>query len=205
MKEKILKAIKELRKNYKKRNFIQSIDLVVSLKDFDIKKSENRFTEDVILPFGRGKEAKIVVFSDSIKELGCEVLTSEDIERYSKNKREAKKLVKNTDFFFAEPKMMVLAGKVFGQYMGPKGKLPKVITGDVAKIVENYKKAVRIRVKDSPVIQCIVGTEEMDDEEIAENIEEVLRVVQAKLPRGIQNIKSVLIKPTMGSPIKIEV
>ncbi|MEM5772873.1 MAG: 50S ribosomal protein L1 [Candidatus Aenigmatarchaeota archaeon] len=205
MKEKILKAIQELRKTSKKRNFSQSFDLIVSLKEFDVKKPENKFVEDVILPNGRGEKAKVVVFSDSFKGLDCEVLGSNDLEKYSKNKREAKKLVRDTDFFLAEPKMMVLVGKVFGQYMGPRNKLPKVISGDVAKMVEDYKNAVRIRIKDSPVIQCLVGKENMKDEEIAENVEAVLKAIQAKLPRGLQNIKSIMIKLTMSKPVKIEV
>ena len=205
MKEKILKAIEKLRKNSKKRNFPQTFDLIISLKEFDIKKPENKFVEDIILPNGRGEEAKIVVFSDTLKDLDCEILTSSDLEKYSKNKREAKKLVRNTDFFFAEPKMMVLVGKVFGQYMGPKGKLPKIITGEINKIVKDYKKAVRVRIKDAPVIQCAVGKENMKDEEIAENVEAVLKAIQAKLPRGLQNIKSILLKLTMSKPVKVEV
>ncbi|MEM5852859.1 MAG: 50S ribosomal protein L1 [Candidatus Aenigmatarchaeota archaeon] len=205
MREKILKAIQELRKNSKKRNFSQTFDLIINLKDFDVKKPENRFVEDVILPHGRGKEARIVVFSDSLKNLGCEILTTKDLEFYSKNRREVKKLVKDVDFFFAEPKIMVQVGKIFGQYMGPKGKMPKIITENVEKITEDYKKAVRIRVKDSPTIQCMVGKEDMKDEEICENIEAVIKAVQAKLPRGMQNIKNIFIKLTMSKPVKVEV
>jgi large subunit ribosomal protein L1 len=205
VREKILKAIEVLRKESKKRNFPQTFDLIISLKGLDIKKPENKFTEDIVLPRGRGKEAKIVVFSDTLKNLECEILTSADLERYTKNKREAKKLVKNTDFFLAEPQMMVLVGKTFGQYMGPKGKLPKIISGDVTRMVEDYKKTIRVRIKDSPVIQCAVGTESMKDEEIAENVEAVLKAVQTKLPRGTQNIKTVLLKLTMSKPVKIEV
>jgi large subunit ribosomal protein L1 len=203
MKEKILKAIEEVRRSSKKRKFSQTFDLIVSLKEFDVKKPENRFTEDIILPNGKGEDAKIVVFSDTLKDLDCEVLTSADIEGYSK--REAKKLVKNTDFFFAEPKMMVLVGKVFGQYMGPSGKLPKVIVGDINKILKDYKKAVRIRIKDAPVIQCAVGKENMRDEEIAENVETVLKAVEAKLPKGMRNIKNIWLKLTMGKPVRVEV
>jgi large subunit ribosomal protein L1 len=89
--------------------------------------------------------------------------------------------------------------------MGPRGKLPKVIAGDISKIVKDYKKAVRVRIKDAPVIQCAVGKESMKDEEVAENVEAVLKAIQAKLPRGVQNIKTVWLKFTMGNPVKIEV
>ncbi|MEM5829199.1 MAG: 50S ribosomal protein L1 [Candidatus Aenigmatarchaeota archaeon] len=205
MREKILKAIEELRRSSKKRNFLQTFDLVICLKEFDTKKPENRFVEDIVLPHGKGEDARIVVFSDSLKDLDCEILTTADIEKYSKNNRLAKKLVKDVDFFFAEPKAMVLVGKVFGQYMGPKGKLPKIITGDIKRLIEDYKKVVRVRVKDAPVIQCAVGKENMKDEEVAENIESVLNVIRSKLPRGMQNIKKILLKLTMSKPVEIKV
>jgi large subunit ribosomal protein L1 len=99
MKEKIVEKIKELREKSRKRNFVQSFDLIINLKELDIKKPENKITEDIVLPYGRGSEAKIVVFSDTIKDVDAEVLTSADIERIAKNKREARKLARDTDFF----------------------------------------------------------------------------------------------------------
>jgi len=205
MKENILKTIEELKKGTKKRNFSQTFDLIISLKEFDVKKPENKFTEDVVLPHGRGEEAGVVVFSDTLKNLDCDVLTGADIERYSKNKREARKLVKSTEFFFAEPKLMATVGKVFGQFIGPRGKLPKIITGDIADTVKNYRNAVRVKVKDSPVIQCLIGKENMKDEEVAENVEAVVKALEAKLPKGIHNIKSIMLKLTMSKPMKVEV
>jgi large subunit ribosomal protein L1 len=205
MKEKTLKAIEELRKSSKKRNFSQTFDMIISLREFDVKKPENKFMEDIVLPHGRGEDARVVVFSDTLKNIGCDVLTSGDMEKYLKDKREARKLVREADFFLAEPKMMAAVGKVFGQFIGPRGKLPKVITGNAAELVKNYKKSVRIRIKDAPVIQCMVGSEKMGDEEIAENVEAVLKAITARLPKGIHNIKSVLLKLTMSEPVKVEV
>ncbi|MEM5882650.1 MAG: 50S ribosomal protein L1 [Candidatus Aenigmatarchaeota archaeon] len=205
MKEKILEKIKELRKRSKKRNFVQSFDLIINLKELDPKKPENKITEDVVLPHGRGKEARIVIFSDTIKNVNAEVLTSVDIEKIAKNKREVRKLTRSVDFFLAEPKLMPLVGKHLGQFLGPRGKMPKIITGNVEKLIEDYKKSVRIKIKDSPVIQCLVGKENMKDEEIAENIEAVIEALKAKLPKGKQNIGDVLLKLTMSKPIRIEV
>ncbi|MEM5844362.1 MAG: 50S ribosomal protein L1 [Candidatus Aenigmatarchaeota archaeon] len=205
MKEKIIEKIKELREKSKKRNFVQSFDLIINLKEFDPKKPENKITEDVVLPHGKGKKVRIVVFSDTIKDVDAEVLTSSDIEKIAKNKREVRKLAKTVDFFLAEPKLMPLIGKYLGQFLGPRGKMPRIITGNVEKLIENYKKSVRIRIKDSPVVQCMVGKEDMKDEEIAENIEAVLEALKAKLPKGKQNIGEVLLKLTMSKPIKLEV
>ncbi|MFQ6055884.1 MAG: 50S ribosomal protein L1 [Methanosarcinales archaeon] len=205
MAEKILAAIKELREKSKKRNFSQTFDLIVSLKEFDTKKPENKFTEDVILPHGRGVDAEVVVFSDTIKDVDCKILTSEDINKLAKSKRDAKKLISNTDFFLAEPKLMPLIGKGLGQLLGPKGEMPKLLTGDAKSLIENYKKAVRVRIKDSPVIQCLVGKEKMGDEEIAENIEAIIKTLKVRLPKGKHNIGKILLKLTMSKPVKIEV
>jgi large subunit ribosomal protein L1 len=206
MNEKILAAIKELKEKSKKRNFSQTFDLIISLKEFDIKKPENKFVEDIVLPHGRGKEAEVVVFSDAIKDVDCRILTTEDLNKLAKSKRAAKKLVAATDFFLAEPKLMPTIGKVLGAYLAPKGKMPKMFTSsEVKNLVKNYKKSVRVRIKDSPVVQCLVGKDNMKDEEIVENVQEVIKALEAKLPKGKHNISKMMLKLTMGKPVKIEV
>lgn len=205
MTEKILTAIKEAKENTKKRNFSQTFDLIISLKDFDTKKPENKISEDFILPHGRGEVAGVVVFTDSIKDADCTILTSEDVSNLSKSKRETKKLIAKTDFFLAEPKLMPGIGKSLGQLLAPRGMMPKLISGDTKSMVENYKKSVRIKIWGSPVMQCPVGKENMDDKKIEENIEAVLSFIEGKLPKRKYNIGKVLLKLTMGKPVKIEV
>ena len=205
MTEKILEAIKELREKSKKRNFLQTFDLIINLKEFDVKKPENKINEDFVLPHGKGEEAKVVIFSDTIKEAKAEILRSFDLEKLAKDKRSLRKLAKSTDFFLAEPQLMPLIGKTLGQFLAPKGKMPKIISGDVEKMVENYKKSVKIRIKDSPVIQCAVGKENMKDEEIAENILAIINFLKEKLPKGAGNIGKVLLKLTMSKPVEIKV
>ena len=203
--EKIVAAIKQLREKGKKRTFSQSVDLIVALRELDLKKPENKFAEEVMLPHGRGKEASVTVFSDTIKDAGeAEVFNGEDLNTLAKNKRKAKKLVANSDFFLADPKLMPVVGKILGQFIGPRGKLPKIVAGDVKSTVKNLTKSVRVRVKDAPVIQCLVGKEDMKDEQIAENVEAVLAFLEKKLPKGKNNIGRVMLKTTMSEPIKVE-
>ena len=203
MTEKILQAIKELREKTKKRNFPQSFDLIIKLKEFDAKKPENKLNEEIVLPNGTGSDAEVVVFSDDIKDARLKILTTNDISRM--NKKEGKKLVRNTDFFLAEPKLMPTIAKTLGAYLGPVGKMPKLISDDVKSTAENYKISVRARIKDSPVIQCPVGKEDMKDEKIVENIGAVLRHLESKLPRGKNNVGRVMLKLTMSKPVNVEV
>jgi len=201
----ILEAIKKAREVSKKRNFEQTFDLIVNLRAIDTRKPENRINEIVELPYGIGKEIKIVVFSDEIKEVeGAEIINSKEIEEIAKSKRLAKKLAKNTDFFVADPKLMPTVAKNLGKFLAPRGKTPKPIVGDIKKMIESLKKSVRIRIKDAPVIQCSVGSEKMKDEEIEANVLKILKFLEERLPKGRANIKNVIIKLTMGKPVKVE-
>jgi len=203
--EKIMAAIKELREKQSKRNFSQTLDLVITLKEFDVKKPENKISDDVVLPHGRGSDATLVVFSESAEDLDCKVLTNDDITDLTKSKKEAKKLARENDFFLAEPKLMQAIGRALGQYLSPRGKMPKLAVGDMKKMVKDYKKSVRVRIKDSPVIQCMIGKENMKDEELADNAEAVLKHLETKLPKGRHNFGKIMLKFTMSKPLKLVV
>lgn len=203
MLEQIENALNQLKAGGK-RNFVQTVDLIVSLKGIDLKKAESKFSEDLVLPHGKGKDANVVVFSDNLSNLGCDILATGDIQRLATNKREAKNLGEDTDFFLSEAPLMPLIGKSLGQILAPRGKMPKIITGDARKLVENYKKSVRVAVKNSPVIQCFVGREDMDNRKVAENVETILKFLETKLPSGRQNMGKVLLKLTMSKPVKVE-
>lgn len=200
----IIEYVKKAREASKKRNFTQTFDLIINLQNIDITKPENRIDDFLVLPEGRGKEASITIFSDSVKEMkDCKVLKGSQIETLGKNKRELRKLIRTTDFFFADPKLMPVVGRYLGQFLGPTGKMPKPLVGDIKKVIA-HKNAVKIILKKAPIIQTIVGTEDMPDEKIAKNVQAVLSFVLKKLPRGKFNIKSILLKLTMGKPVKVE-
>ena len=57
--------------------------------------------------------------------------------------------------------------------------------------------------KQQPSIQILVGTQDMDDEKLAENIEAVLAVLDRNLEKGRNQIKSMYIKATMGSVVRV--
>ncbi len=200
----IKSAIKELR-NSKKRNFSQTFDLIINLKNIDLKRPENRITKQIVLPHGKGKEVKVGIFSDNLS--GDNVITSDDLKKLAKSKKDAKKLVRDYDFFIAEAPMMLTVGKVLGRYLGPLGKMPKPFPpgAKIEKILEDLKKTVQVKVKDSPNIQCPVGSESMKDEEIEENIRHLFDQVVSFLPKKRAQVKDVRLKLTMSKPIKIEI
>ena len=52
-------------------------------------------------------------------------------------------------------------------------------------------------------IKLGVGKENMSYDELAENVEAVLKGLEKLLPRGRDNIKEVLVKFTMSKPVKL--
>ena len=131
--------IKQLRESSKKRKFNQRVDLIVNLKDFNLKKPENRIDEVLMLPKGPGKQTKITVFADNIKAIeGCTIYKKADIEKLSTNKKELKKTIAETSFFLAEPPLMAVVGKFLGKFLAPIGKMPKPLVGDPKKMIETF-------------------------------------------------------------------
>ena len=206
----VLKAIKEAKEKQKKRGFTQSIDLAINL-GIDASKPENRLNEEVILPAGRGREIKVAVVAEGelalqAKKVADRVITREELSELAKDKKEAKKLAKEYEFFIAQADMMPLVGKTLGTVLGPRGKMPKPVpaNADIAPLVERLRRTVRIRTKDKPVLHVGVGTEDMDEAKVAQNVEAVMRLLERKLEKGYDDIKSVYLKTTMGPSVKVE-
>lgn len=208
----IIEAVKNAldEKNNVKRKFTQSVDLVINLKDVDLNKPENRIDEEIELPKGRGREARIAVFASGelalkAKEVADTVISPEQIKELAEDKKKAKKLAEEHDFFIAEAPLMPTIGRSLGRILAPRGKMPKPVPPhiEIKGLVEKLRKSVRVRSKDKPTFHCLVGREDMKAEDLAENIEAVLERVESKLERGRMNIKSVYVKTTMGKPVRV--
>lgn len=210
--EKLLDAIKRMREASEKRNFTQSVDLTLNLKDIDLKKQENRINEEAVLTHGIGKPRKVAIFAEGelarkAREAGVDLLlTREDIDSLQKDRKRTKQIVDGYDFFLAQADLMPLIGKQLGSVLGPRGKIPKPIppTADPKPLIERCRRTVRIRAREQPALHVPIGLESMTDEQLAENAQAVLEVIEHRLERGLNQIGSLHIKTTMGKPTKIE-
>lgn len=206
----ILQAIQEAKNRSKKRNFVQSIELMINLQDIDLKKPESKIQELIELPFAEKRNKICVIASGEMalkgRRAGADlVIERSELEALTGDKKKQKDLVKNYAFFIAEAPLMPLAGRVLGSTLGPRGKMPTPVppTANIEEHIEKYRKMVLIRLRGQPVLQCSVGTENMPDEQIAENIQTVMRRIEGKLKKGIKNISSIYLKTAMGLPVKI--
>ncbi len=193
------------------RNFTESVDLAINLKNIDMGQPQNRIDDVIVLPSGVGKPVKIAVFASGelaieAKEAGADIiLPPEQIDKLKKDKAKSKSIADEYDFLLAEVQLMPSIGKNLGQVLGPRGKMPNPIppNTDITPIIKRLRKTVKLRSRDKKTFHTMVGSKSMAPEEIAINIDAILKHIEAKLERGVQNIRSIYVKTTMGPAEKV--
>jgi large subunit ribosomal protein L1 len=191
------------------RNFTETVDLAVNLRDLDLNVPSNRVDESVVLPAGTGQETSIVVFAEGETALRAEdvankVLDSDELAELGDDDA-AKDLADDTDFFLAEEDMMQNIGRYLGTVLGPRGKMPDPIApdDDVVEMVERMKNTVQMRSGERRTFHTRVGAEDMSAEDISDNIDVIIRRLHADLEKGPMNIDTVYVKTTMGPSVEV--
>jgi len=209
----LLESVKEAKSKAEKRKFVQTVELVINLRDIDMKKPESKIQELIELPHPVGKQIKVCVIASGelalkAKKAGADlVIERAELEALAGDKKKQKALADTYESFIAEAPLMPTVGRVLGAVLGPKGRMPTPVapTANIADTIEKQRKTLLVRMRGQPILQCRIGTEDMPDEQIAENIQAVIRRLEGKLKRGLKNIRSLIIKTAMGPPIELKV
>ncbi len=209
-KTKTLKAVKKALEKAPQRNFTESVEIAINLRDIDLSKPDNRVDKEIILPNGRGKIIKVGVFGSGdlahkAKKVADTVIEPENLRELADDKTKARNIVSEHDFFIAEPPMMPVIGKELGSILGPKGKMPTPFTPnmDIEDTVNSLKNTVRVRSRDKRTFHAPIGNTDLGEEKIAENIDLVIGRIIEDLERGRMNIHSVYVKTTMGPAVRL--
>ena len=211
-KEQIQKALEELRKQPQKK-FVQSYDLIINLKDYDVKQAPLDFFAN--LPYSKGKKIKIAAFVD--QQLAdqaakfCDTLIRDtDFDRYKEDKKLTKRLAQDHDYFIAQATIMPKIAAVFGKTLGARGKMPNPKLGCVVPpnanlepLAKKLATTVRLSAKKGTNLQCIVGKQNQAEAQVIDNILTVYQTTIKQLPNETHNIRAVLLKTTMGKPVKV--
>jgi large subunit ribosomal protein L1 len=202
-------------KSKARRKFTERIDLIVNLKDVDLKKPENHVDFFIALPSAPGKIRKIaalvdVELLDEAKAHADLVIPHDRFGEYSKNPAQMKKLASEYDFFIAQANIMKDIAANFGRTLGSRGKMPNPKGGMVVPpkaalgpLVERLRRTLHVRIKAAPVFQAGVGSMDQDSQEIAKNISVLYKQILQGLPNEETNVRSVYVKSTMGEPVKV--
>lgn len=206
-------ALQTLRKNAVQRKFKQTIDLIINLRNLDLKQNDQQVDLFINLPKTRGRTNRVCAFVDAEMAVNAKaacdtVVMHEDFAKFDKKK--VKALADSHDFFIAQVQIMPDIAKTFGRVLGPKGKMPNPKAGCVVPVnanlkvlVERLKNLVRAAAKTQLSIKLAIGKEDLSDDDLLDNIVTVYDTIRRALPQEEDNVRNVLLKLTMGAPVKV--
>ncbi len=204
----LIEVIKKVKEESKQRKFTQAVELIINFKDIDVKKGF-AINEVIQLPKTSSPATVCVMATGDMgqkaKQANADaVIGTAELEKFTTNKRESRKFINKYDFFLADTKVMPLVGKTLGQFLGPRGKMPTPVPFDapIESFLQRFRSSIKLRTRASLSISCKIGNETMEDADLAINAHAVISAIEKKLPNGEKNIKKIMIKTTMGKPIK---
>ncbi len=214
MDDKQLKEALEGLQKASQRKFKQSFDLIVALKELNLKKPEEQveFFTQVHKTLGKKRKMCALVgpeMADDAKKVFDTVVTSDQFAKL--DMKAMKKIASEHEFFVGQANIMPKIAASFGKVLGPRGKMPNPKAGCIVPpkaplgpLYEKLQKTVKISAKKSPNIQVLAGNESMDMADVIDNIKTLYDQVVHHLPREKNNVKHVFVKLTMSKPVKIQ-
>ena len=208
--QQLAELVKKGKEQSKERKFTQSVEAIVKLRDVDPKKTDLNINEIVYLPHPTKRQAKVCFIGTGDLAVRAKnakadlVMDPSQLENYAGSKRDAKKLARSYDFFLADTALMPRIGRILGQSLGPKGKIPTPVppSAPIETMVQRMKTAVRVRSRGSLGVSAKVGDSTLPEADLADNILAAVQAISKKLPNGDKNIRAIMVKTTMGKPAK---
>lgn len=208
--EKINEKIKKVRELSKKRNFKQNFDLIINLKNLDLKKPEHKIDIGIVLETPmKSKKIKICAVVDpgisGAEKIFDKVIYSSELKELKSDMKKIREITSNYDKFVVLANLMPVFAQILGRYLGPLNKMPSPKLGmiinnktSLKELYEKLQKTVHLQTKKNLVLQATVGSEELKDEQIIKNIELVYETLIHALPTHQNNLKNMSLKLTMS-------
>ena len=154
-KKTLLDAVKEAKSKSGEKKFTQAVELILDIKEIDMKSPEGRIQQVIDLPYVTGKPNKILVIASGELALNArkakvdKVMEKADLEGLAGKKKELRKIANTYDVFLSEAPLMPLVGRNFGPVLGPRGKLPVPVppNADIATLIKKHRKTVIVRMR----------------------------------------------------------
>lgn len=188
--------------------FDETIEMSIKL-GIDPRHSDQMVRGTVSLPYGTGKEVRVLAFVKGEKEkeaeeAGADYVGSTDlIEKIKGGWFEFDKAI-------ATPDMMSEVGKI-GKILGPRGLMPNpkvgTVTFDVAKAVKEIKTGkVEFRVDKSGNLHTPIGKVSFNIESLFENAKALLETVIRLKPLTSKGVflRNIVLASTQGPGIKVD-
>jgi len=195
----------------KKRGFVETIELQISLKNYDPVK-DKRFSGAFRLPHLPRPKYRVCILADEkhkqeAQKEKIDVLIEDDLKKLNKNKKAIKKLANQYDAFLASASLIRRIPRIMGPGLNKAGKFPSVLgTNDnITNKVDDQKATIKFQLKSKKTL-CMgvaIGNVKMPENDIMANVNSSVNYLVGLLPKTWQQIKRLYIKSSMGKPQRI--
>ncbi len=199
------KVVKELAS----ARFDETVEAHIKL-GIDPRKSDQNVRSTVALPYGTGKQVRVLAIAKGEKikeaeEAGADYVGGEEM---------VQKILDgwmDFDAVVATPDMMGAVGSKLGRILGPRGLLPNPKAGtvgfNIGEIVKEIKAGrIEFRNDKTGVVHAPVGKASFEPEKIADNVRAFIKAVEQAKPDTAKGtyLKSVHLTTTMGPSVKVD-
>lgn len=188
--------------------FDETVELSVRL-GVDPKRADQMVRSTVILPWGTGKDVRVIVFAKGeklreAKEAGCDLVGSEDLIA------KVKEGFFDFDVAIATPDIMREVGGL-GKILGPRGLMPNpkggTVTFEIEKTVKEFKRGkIEYRVDSYGIVHAPIGKASFEISRLKENFATLFASILKAKPAAAkgQYVRGIHLSTTMGPGIKID-
>ena len=154
----------------KQRKFLETIELQITLKNYDPQK-DKRFYGTVKLPnIPRPKQQICVIgdaaHNDEAGSKGVRHMSADDLKKLNKGKKLVKKLARKYDAFLASESLIRQIPRLLGLGLNKAGKFLTMLThqDDMLGKVNDIKTIIKFQMKKIPCTNVAVGVIAMSDD-----------------------------------------
>ena len=188
----------------KKRNFTESVELQITLKNYDPQR-DKRFSGTFRLPEIPRPNLKCCVLGNAAHceqadRIEVAQMSADDLKKLNKNKKLVKKLAKKYDFFLASDNMIKQIPRLLGPGLTKAGKFPTLLASgeDMQEKIDEVKSTIKFQMKKVMCLNVAVGHVGMEKQQVIVNIQLAANFLASLLKKQWQNIGQMFIKTTMG-------
>jgi len=189
--------------------FDETVELAVKL-GVDPRQADQNVRGTVVLPHGRGKAVRVVVFAKGDKakeasEAGADHVGADELAKKIQDEQWL-----DFDTAIATPDMMGAVGRLW-KILGPRGLMPNpkvgTVTFEVGKAVREVKAGkVEFRVEKAGIVHVPIGKRSFGAEKLVANANALLTSLLRAKPAASKGnyVQSIAVTTTMGPSVRID-
>merc|ERR1712022_78270 len=190
----------------RKREFMETIELQIGLKNYDPQK-DKRFAGSIKLPHIPRPKLRVCILGDAFHTekaagLGLDYKNADGLKAFNKNKKLIKKFAKKYHQFVASESLIKQIPRLLGPGLNKAGKFPTLVTPseELSAKVDEVKATIKFQLKKVLCLNVAIGHCGMENQQILENVKLAINFLVSLLKKNWQNVKRLYLKSTMGKP-----